>query len=499
MASMKVLLINPPETSEKGSLTVIGLPLGLMYIGAVLEKSGKNVSIFDSITFNKSVQTQEYFGKRILIGASWKRIEEEIRKQQPDIVGISNHFSSQFENAVIVSKIAKKVNEKIITVVGGPHASCKPLDFLNEKSIDFVMMGEGEYAFDELVNSLENNKDFSGINNLAYRKNGEYIINQKKEIAELDSIPFPAYHLINMNNYFRISRNLGRVSAGIIKGKRVSVITSRGCPYNCSFCSIHSHMGRKWRAHSAEYVIKHIEYLISNFAVSHISFEDDNLVLDTQRLEKILDWMNKENVGITWDTPNGIRADRVNYEILKKMKRAGCSSLKVGVESGDQDFLNRFVGKNLDLKKVVEIADSCKMLNIPLTGFFIIGFPEETKSNIKNTLDFAYMLKKRYYADSVITIAMPLIGTEIYRRSKEKNYLVKGHNPSEFGSKDSLVIETENFNVDYLKSERNRFYQKVMLLQIYQFILKPKLLLRYSSLLKNPKNTLNIISYLTKK
>lgn len=496
---MKVLLINPPETAEKGSLTVLGLPLGILYIAAVLEKKGKHVKIFDSITYANKLIIRDIGNNNIRIGASWKKIGKEIGAVQPDIVGISNHFSSQIGNAIKVARIAKKINSKIITVIGGPHASCRPEDFLKEQSIDYVVRGEGEHSFVELVGAIKKKKKIKQISNLAYRKNGKNLINPLKPIINLDELPYPAYHLINMENYFKIMKEgLGRVSIGKRNTRGISMITSRGCPYNCIFCSIHYHLGRKWRSHSSENVVRHIKYLVEKFQVNHISFEDDNLLLDTKRFTKILEGIEKNNIRITWDTPNGIRADGVDYGLLKKMKKTGCSSIKIGVESGDQHVLDSIVGKNLKLEKVVKTAAACKRLDIPLTGFFIIGFPGEKRANIKRTLDFAYMLKKEYYMDSVITIAMPLIGTKMYEISRKNNYLKQGHNPSEFGGKHSQVIETKNFNLEYLKSERNRFYKRMLLLQILQTIKKPSILLRYASILRNPKNSIHILNYLTK-
>lgn len=220
--------------------------------------------------------------------------------------------------------------------------------------------------------------------------------------------------------------------------------------------------------------------------------------LDTERFKKILDGLEKNKTKITWDTPNGIRADRVNFDLLKKMKKMGCSSIKIGIESGDQFILDNIVGKNLKLERVIEVADACKKLNMPLTGFFIIGFPGEQKKNIINTLKFAYMLKKKYYVDSLITIAMPLIGTKMYEISMEKNYITRGYNPSKFGGEDDLIIETQDFDINYLKSERKRFYKKIILLQILQMFKRPSILLKYIKILRNPKKSIYILNYLLK-
>jgi magnesium-protoporphyrin IX monomethyl ester (oxidative) cyclase len=496
---MKTLLINPPETGVKNSLMIVGLPLGILYIAAVLEKNGKKVEVFDSIIYDTKLNIRDTGNGTVHVGASWRRIEEEIRRKKPDIVGISNQFSSQAHNAVRVAEIVKKVNRKIVTVIGGPHASYKPDDFLKNKSVDFVIKGEGEYAFNELVDRLEKERSIKKVNNLAFSKGKKTIVNLSKQIENLDELPFPAYHRIDIGNYFKLmSSGAGRILVDTESKRQISMITSRGCPYNCIFCSIHCHMGRKWRAHSADYVVRHIKYLIEQYKIEHISFEDDNLVLDTERFEKILDSMEKNGIRITWDTPNGIRADRLNYELVKKMKRNGCTSLKIGIESGDQHILDNIVGKNLRLEKVVEAASLCKKFKITLGGFFIIGFPNEKKQNIENTLNFAYMLKRDYFVEPVITIAMPLIGTKLYDISKEKDYLKEGHNPSEFVGTLNQIIETEDFNIDYLKSVRNNFYKRIVLLQVYQMLKSPSLFLRYARLLKNPKKGVQILMYLAR-
>ncbi len=500
---MNVLLINPPEIYDKNSIVSIGLPLGLLYLASVLEKSGKKVEIFDSMTYRKSLDERDIDNNLKHVGASWARIEEEIRKRKPDVVGISNHFSSQIESALKTAKIVKKINKKIIVVVGGPHASSKPEDFF-KGDVDFIVRGEGEFAFLRLIQELEKEwggkkASFRKIKNLGYLHKNKIKINPLELIANLDELPFPAYHLLNMENYFGlIKKGLGRVSLDTKNDRRVSMITSRGCPFNCIFCSIHGHMGRKWRAHSSKYVIGHIIHLFKNYKINHISFEDDNLTLDIKRFERILDGIKNNKIRISWDTPNGIRADRLDYNLVKKMKESGCSSIKIGIESGDQEIVNNVVGKALDLKAVVNAASLCKKFNIPLTGFFVIGMPGEKRRNIINTLNFAYMLKQKYEMDSVITIAMPLQGTRLYDISKEKGYLKMGRNPCEFVGKETLIIETEDFNMDFLKKVRSKFYKKVILLQIRQILGKPQRFLKYLSLLRNPKNIANIFNYLTK-
>ncbi len=501
---MKILLINPPETSLKNNLTFIGLPLGLLYIAAILEKEGKQVKIFDSFIYNEKLIEKNIGDGMKHVGASWKRIKKVIEMNNPDIVGISNHFSSQIENSLKVAQIAKKINKKIKVILGGAHGSSNPQDFFKEKYVDFVIMGEGEFSFSKLIYELEREKlgkkaRLNKINNLAYIKNKKIKVNPLKHISNLDELPLPAYHLINMENYLKLIRGgRGRITLETKNDERISMITSRGCPFNCIFCSIHGHMGRKWRAHSSEYVMKHILYLVKNYKINHISFEDDNLTLDIARFERILNGIIKNKIKISWDTPNGIRADTLNFRLLQKMKETGCSSLKIGIESGDQEVINKIVGKALDLKKVVRTASMCHKLDIPLTGFFVIGMPGETKKNIMKTINFAIMLKKKYDMDSVVHIAMPLIGTRMYEISKKKNYLVHDSNPSDFSGIQNLMIKTEEFDPEFLRKARKKYYDIYLKLQFGWLFKNPKKLLRYIMQIKNPQKFFKIFGFVIK-
>jgi magnesium-protoporphyrin IX monomethyl ester (oxidative) cyclase len=155
-------------------------------------------------------------------------------------------------------------------------------------------------------------------------------------------------------------------------------------------------MGREFRAHSAPYVLDHIQYVVEKYRIKNIFFEDDNLTFDINRFEAICDGIIERKIKIGWETPNGVRADRLNMELLKKMKRSGVKSVFVGVESGDQQILDRVVCKSLDLKKVVEFAKNAQELGLKTGGFYIIGFPGETKQNMQRTVDIALEMKRKY-------------------------------------------------------------------------------------------------------
>lgn len=419
---MKILLINPPLTFFPGSKCVgIGLPLGIMYIAAILEKNGYDVEILDTrVTDYKS----QKIGDTKYFGMPWEKIKEKIKQSKPDIVGITNPFTAQLDNAIKVSEIVKDIDSNIPTVIGGPHVSVMAAEFLEDtNSVDFAVIGEGEYTMLDILKYHEGKLNINNIEGVAYRKNNDIILNPRKKFIEnLDDIPFPAYHLVDMETFTNPKKVRQRSTKHL---REISMITSRGCPYNCIFCSIHLHMGKVWRAHSQEYIIKHIEHVIENYGIEHIHFEDDNLTLDTKRFEDIINSIIEKDIKFSWDTPNGIRADRLTIELLKKMKKAGCTNLTIGVESGDQFILDNIIDKHLRLEDVIKTAKMCKALDMPLSAFFVIGFPSEKKENMEKTLQFAAMLEKEYYVKPSVMIATPLYGTRLYKICKEKGYLVK--------------------------------------------------------------------------
>ena len=357
---MKVLLINPPQVFYPGSEQPAGnLPLGLMYIAAMLDKAGYKTEILDAFMSDSSFRRN---GETINVGMPFERIKQEIYSRKPDIVGIAGPFTCQIENSVKISNLAKQVDPSILTVVGGPHVTTVPKGFLEEaKNVDIAVMGEGEYAMLELAQYFEGKKQLSEILGVAYRKDGEVIVNSPRPfIKNLDELPYPAYDLVNMEQYLSPKR----IGYRSFRNRAISMITSRGCPFNCCFCSVHLHMGKEFRAHSANYVLNHIQYVVEKFNVKNIFFEDDNLTFDLGRFEAICDGLIEKKIKIGWETPNGVRADCLNLNLLEKMKKSGCQSVFFGVESGDQQILDNVICKSLDLNRVVEVAKICKDIGL---------------------------------------------------------------------------------------------------------------------------------------
>jgi len=428
---MKVLLINPSVTIFPGGTNPrVFMPLGLLSIAAQLEKNGHEVIVFDSLL--KAIffhhDGDKYFG------TPWDDIVTYVQKINPDIVGIPVMFSSQSPNSKKLAKLVKNINKDILTIVGGAHASACYQDMLADPDINFVVVGEGELVFCELLDALENKKDLTLIQGLVTRYRDVLVNNfTPKAIINLDDLPLPAYHLYDLKRYFYLQNN-GYCARPISYGKReISIVTSRGCPHNCIFCSIHPVMGKKWRAHSPGYVVRHIQHLQSKYDVDLVHFEDDNFSLDRNRFSEILDLLAIQEKKIMWDPPNGLRADSLDLPILEKAKRTGCQYVVIAIESGVQRVLDEVIDKKMKLQKIIDVAKICQKINIELYAYYVIGLPGETWREVKQTLDFALKMLIKYFVYPQIATASPVFGSRLYQVCKNGGYLDREVTPQSLG------------------------------------------------------------------
>jgi anaerobic magnesium-protoporphyrin IX monomethyl ester cyclase len=493
--TMKVLLINPPQTFYPGSDPPAGnLPLGLLYIAAVLERAGHEVEILDAFMMGSSFQK---IGDTLLVGMPYEKIKEEIRRRKPSIVGIANPFTCQAEHAIKVGNIVKEVDPSILTVVGGPHVTVVPVEFLEEaKNIDIAVIGEGECTMLDVVKIFQGTKKIDDVQGIAYRKDGKIKQNAVRPfIKDLDALPYPAYHLVDMEQYLSPKK----IEYRSFKDRAISMITSRGCPFNCNFCSVHLHMGKMFRAHSVDYVMKHIEYVISKFGVKTIFFEDDNLTFDMERFEAICDKIIERGIRFNWETPNGIRADYLTLNLLKKMKKSGCQSVFFGIESGDQCVLDNIIGKSLNLKKVVNVAKMCKDIGLRTAAFYIIGFPGEKKENMLKTVELALRLKRDYDVGMLLHFATPSLGTRLYEECQKKGYVDESLTSRAFAevrqTRGMPLIKTADFTSSEVKEIAAMAVRRYKRLSLINYFKSPGVTLKLA--VSQPKIILKFIQNLT--
>ncbi len=454
---MKILLVNPPSEMLKQEGFVIMPPLGLLYIGAVLEKAGHQVKIVDCVAQNwKNPQKFKKGDETIYRFDVEKDFWSDLfSKFQPELIGIANLFATSENICLDLANKLKNYLPQIKIIIGGTNASPRAKFFLERKQIDFVIRGEGEYAVRDLVKCLENNQDYSNIKGFCYKKGDNVFINPTFSwIENLDELPFPAYHLLtcSVENYFH-----GFSTAFCLEKRVLSVATSRGCINNCVFCSGMKNLGR-WRARSPENVIAELSYLKENFNIKEIAFVEPNIGLDKNRFIELLTLMKAGNLNLKWTPSGGIYVQTFSPDLVKLMWETGCHSMNLAVEHGDPR-MQQYIGKIVPLEKVKLIMEECKKFGIWVNSNFVLGLPGETKESLERCLEYG----KNVNFDSIsFTIATPLPGSRLYEELLGRKELQQTENLRFLSKK----IWWTEMDPDYLKAVLKRFMMTYVIFKI---------------------------------
>jgi len=375
---MSILLITPPN---KHGFHSSNTNIGFGYLASLLKKRGYSAEIIN------------------LESVSKKNITDIINKKNPKVIGIrclTNERSDVFR----IVKIIKDSNSEIKIVVGGPHATILYNQMLNHFPIDYIVLGEGEITFLELMNAIHNNKDIEKIKGIAYKKKNRIIKNEEqKPISNLDSLPMPAYN---------ISKN---------PEETTWISTSRGCAYNCGFCTAKNVWGGTYRTKSAEKIVDEIEFHVKNFKRRNFGFIDDTFTQNKERVKNICKEIINRNLKINWSAAT--RVDCIDSEILYWMKKAGCKRIDFGVESGSVTIrknMNKYF-TNEDIINAFELAKEYKIKTI---AYMILGYKGETIKTIIQSIKFFNKIKP----DVIITCPARLYpGTELYEDAKKQGLM----------------------------------------------------------------------------
>jgi magnesium-protoporphyrin IX monomethyl ester (oxidative) cyclase len=445
----KVLLINPPRKDYSQAAGFVSyFPLGLLSIAALI-KDICEVKILDCLITNFTIKKTDDFA---LYGMPLEKIRNAIKDFNPNVVGISIPFSAQTSVSSKICKICKEIDSNILVVFGGPDVSVRYKLLLEETQCDFCVIGEGEKTFYEFIKKLNFGASLKDIKGLAYKTNGLIQYKPRAFLENLDELPFPAYNLIDVQAYLA-NKYLYKDRSELKHS--ISVITSRGCPFNCIFCSIKLHMGKRYRYHSPDYIIRHLRFLIESYGITNFHFEDDNISLNKTRFEQILDKIIEFKMGISWDAPNGIRADTLDSNLLKKIKKSGGKHLMIAVESGNQHILNDVIKKHTSLNCIINVIRYCKFLKISVGAFYVIGFPGETVKNMEETINLALELFEKFDVFPCLLIATPLYGTELYEICAEKGFIKEDLTDKDFAMATKFygnpLIATNDFSREDVK------------------------------------------------
>jgi len=395
-----ILLINPPlareELFERGSKVVGSIlpPLGLAYIAAVLEKNGHKVKVIDGIAEEISI----------------KQISEEAKNF--DFVGITATtaiIKRAYETAEAIKEVAN-----IPVIIGGPHATALPEEVAKKKFVDFAVLGEGDFAMSELIDAINKKKNIDNVPGIAYLKNNQVKFTVSRPlIKNLDDVPLPARHLLPMGKY-------KNTEARSSKQPSYSMISSRGCPFNCSYCN-KKIFGRQFRAHSPERVVEEMQLLKEKYGARQISIYDDNFTVDKKRVEQICRLLKEKNLNIPWDCE--ARVDCVDEGLLKEMKSAGCELIAYGVESGSERVL-KSIRKGFTKEHMKTAFKWTKNAGISIRAYCIIGLIGETKEDIKQTITFVKELDPDIAS---FTFLVPFPGTDDYTTAQTEGTFKDPH------------------------------------------------------------------------
>lgn len=391
---MRVLLAMPNSANDiRDSLGFASAPLGLAYIASYLREFGDHEVVIHDGMLDQT--TDKDFGKLL----------SSIR---PDIVGISAQATPAIYDAYRLAELVKEYDPDCSTVVGGAHVSFADDLTLNESpQIDFVARGEGERVMYDLVSELESGR-YTEVKGITYRDGSTIKRNPRPPpIKDLDSIPFPAYDLLDMGAYFQ-----GPVRAG-------TMVSSRGCPYRCTFCSSSRLSGKKWRGRSAENVIEEVELLRKKYKVNEIEFLDDLFSYDSRRVKNICDMMETHAATLRWTC--SVRADLLsrNPRMAQWLKRGGCHMVYMGVESGSQRILD-LMRKGVSLNQVWRANAIAKHAGLQRIFSFIFGYPTETRKEAESTIALARHLDPEL---AQFTICTPYPGTPLYKEAEREGWL----------------------------------------------------------------------------
>jgi len=472
---MKILLLKPGayENSSKNLMLDPSTmpPLGLLYLGAVLEQEGHSVEILDFYMEN----------------ISNKRLKNSILSS--DAVGMTVCSDINFTHYNDISKRIKEIDSEIPLIIGGPHCTfVKKQSFNDIPLADISVIGEGEHVILDLVRYIQGKKNLADIHGIYYKENGSIVSGKPlKMIENLDDLPFPARHLVEKYDYgdfpfgFQLKKIVG------------SMITSRGCPFNCRFCAKYNNFINEWtfRQRSSENILKEFEEIDEKYGT--INIVDDSFLVDNKRAHRIFDGLIEMGKEIDlWIY--GTRVDAASKELYKKMKKAGVKIIFFGIESGNQDVLD-FYYKKTTLSQIRNAVKLSRKMNFITMGSFILGAPMETKEHIENTIKFACSLPLDFAGFGPLRY---IKGSQLWDEAVKDKKIPKDTNDifyfadSEHGLGNFTKKELMDFTLDAFQ----RFYYRptYMISQVFRNLSRNDFTLLYSGLklLFSMKKEMNI-------
>lgn len=381
---MRVLLIRPKSVYTD---VAAGIPIGLTLLGAVAENRGHTTRVLDLAL----EADQGAVLRQALEASSW------------DIAGISC-MSVEFMGGVHTAESIRVKSPGTHIIFGGQHPTIMPEQVMKKDCIDSVCIGEGEDTWSEFLGRMEKGEDLEGIRGLWFRRNGGIVRNlPRNEYVDVNAVPMPAYHLLDVERYF----DLDFVRFPTVDRRAIQIFTSRGCPYRCIYC--HDLFGKKFRGRRPELVLDEIRFLHDKYGIREFMIEDDIFNMDLERAKRICDLVIASGLKLGFQFGNGVRLERFDEELMGKLAQAGTHHMAIAIESANER-IQKLIKKHLKLKRCNEVLGWARKYDVETLGFFMLGFPGETVREINQTIKFAC---DSHFDEALFSIATPYAGTEL--------------------------------------------------------------------------------------
>lgn len=437
MSEIDALLINPVSARMIPSF----VPHGLLYIASYAIKCGFKVAIYD-----RNVDKDA--------------LEQIIKKLKPRIVGMGCLTGTSIDDAIYVSRQIRVIDPSVKIVWGGIHTTLYPDSVLKNGFVDFVVVGDGEKAFSGLLVALiRKTGALELVDNLGYKENAQ-LKYTKRSFVNMDELPQPAWHLIKVENYLRKKFYANRV---------ITINTSRGCPYKCSFCCVPKvHLG-KWRGVSAEKIIDNLKYLKENYRIDGFQVDDDEFDIDRTRVLKLCELLKSSSLNLKWS--HFSRINIAKEEVFRIEKDCGLKLVEFGVESGSERML-KFLNKGQTVEQIINVYNMCRSLRIHASALFMIGLPTENSEDLTATVR---LIKRINPHISLCTIYRPYPGTELFNYCIESKLFNYKDNLEEVGSIYEQTNNTSEIDTALLLKTKGYFDKRNIYQEIKFIITRAKL------------------------
>lgn len=436
----KVMLINPPgkititsEGSRERKLAVP--PLGLAYLAAALIENGIEVDILDILI--EGYENEHVLDNIVVYGLDDAQIRKRISDFNPDLIGVSCLFSNRGKEALNICKTAKEVIPEAYVVLGGQHPSGLP-GMILDPNVDLALFGEADQALVELIRAINNGSDLKEVSQIILKHEASVWKSDKKCLPDVGKLPLPAWDCVKLDRYWQAGLSDYEISDSGEKRFMV-MITSRGCPHGCSFCTSPMITDRKYRQREIADVISEIDSYINKYDITDIYFWDDNFFINKQRVKKLLAAVSESFPDISFQVPSGAEINAIDEEIIDLMAKARFKKLFMAVESANDAVQASHIDKKVNLQRITGLVNKLRDVGIISEGSFMVGFPGETKEQIDSTLKLA----SEYGFDRIsISIVNPLPGTALYNECESKGLLHEDFDPQ------NIRWSMENIKID---------------------------------------------------